>query len=101
LKASFDDRKRRSLRGAWVVILVLLLRRGSDGLFPSAERGSEPGGPARHHPTRPTPVVAATAQTGDINVYLAGSVPSRAQTVTVRSRVDGELLKICSERDRW
>jgi multidrug efflux system membrane fusion protein len=43
----------------------------------------------------PIPVVASVAQTGDIPIYLSGLgtvVPMR--TVTVRSRVDGELLRV-------
>jgi multidrug efflux system membrane fusion protein len=43
----------------------------------------------------PIPVVAGAAQVGDIPIYLSGLgtvVPMR--TVTVRSRVDGELLRV-------
>jgi membrane fusion protein, multidrug efflux system len=88
--------KRRSLRGAWVVILVLLLAAAGATVFflqPSAPQ--LPTGRRGIDPTRPTPVVAAAAQTGDINVYLAGlGTVTPLKTVTVRSRVDGELLKV-------
>jgi multidrug efflux system membrane fusion protein len=43
----------------------------------------------------PIPVVAGVAQVGDIPIYLSGLgtvVPQR--TVTVRSRVDGELVRV-------
>ena len=44
---------------------------------------------------RPIPVVVDAARVGDINIYLSGLgtvVPMR--TVTVRSRVDGELMRV-------
>src|SRR6266849_303021 len=88
--------KRRSLRGAWVVILVLLLAAAGATVFflqPSAPQ--LPAGRRGIDPTRPTPVVAAAAQTGDVNVYLSGlGTVTPLKTVTVRSRVDGELLKV-------
>src|SRR5258707_5350951 len=88
--------KRRSLRGAWVVILVLLLAAaGATVYFLQPSEAPRPAGRRGIDPTRPTPVVAAAAQTGDVNVYLSGlGTVTPLKTVTVRSRVDGELLKV-------
>src|SRR5438309_1323388 len=89
--------KRRSLRGAWVVILVLLLAAAGATVFflvPS-DAQQRPVGRRGIDPTRPTPVVAAAARTGDINIYLSGlGTATPLKTVTVRSRVDGELLRV-------
>src|SRR6267154_3181497 len=88
--------KRRSLRGAWVVILVLLLAAaGATVYFLQPSEAPRPAGRRGIDPTRPTPVLAAAAQTGDINVYLGGlGTVTPLKTVTMRSRVDGELVKV-------
>jgi multidrug efflux system membrane fusion protein len=44
---------------------------------------------------RPVPVVTATAHTGDMQLYLTALGTVNAfNTVTIRSRVDGELIKV-------
>jgi len=52
------------------------------------------GGGAAGQQTRPVPVVVAPVRTGDLSVYLTalGSV-TPLNVVTVKSRVDGQLLK--------
>ena len=46
-------------------------------------------------PARVTPVLAATARSTDLNIYLNGlGTVTPHRTVTVRSRVEGELLRV-------
>ena len=106
----------RAQRGAsrTMLLLLLLCLAGAAGgayywfvMRPSQTSASAgaPAGPASgdkkggrrggFDPSRPTPAVAAIARAADVGVYLngLGSVVPVA-TVTVRSRVDGELLKV-------
>ena len=89
--------RRRSLRGAWVLILVALLAAGGAAVY-FLQPGDEKQRPVSRRgfdPTRPTPVVVAAARTGDINIYLSGlGTVTPLQTVTVKSRVDGEIIRI-------
>jgi membrane fusion protein, multidrug efflux system len=95
-----DDRKRehaapqRPRRSwMWIVAMVVLaiivlyfLLRGHSSKAPTAAGG--PHGPA-------TPVTAATAHVGDIGVYYTGlGAVTPIYTVTVKSRVDGQLMKV-------
>jgi multidrug efflux system membrane fusion protein len=78
------------------VVLVLLLAAAGVAVYlfkPSDE--PRPTGRRGIDPSRPTPVVAAAARTGDVNIYLSGlGTVTPLKTVTVRSRVDGELVKV-------
>jgi len=58
---------------------------------PGAQQFGKRGG----DPTRATPVVAVPAKTGNVNVYLNGlGTVTPLKTVTVRSRVDGQLMRV-------
>ena len=74
--------------GVWYFWPQLKSKLGSPATPSSAARGKK-GGPAV------IPVVAAKARKGDISVYITGLgsvIP--VNTVTVKSRVDGQLMKV-------
>jgi multidrug efflux system membrane fusion protein len=93
-------------RHAWLWILVVLAIVGGVWYYRSwhasgqAQAAGAPGGlggpnggfnPANFV----VPVVVATAQTGDLPVYLNGlGTVTAFNTVTVRSRVDGQIVKV-------
>lgn len=91
----------RPRRRRWLWVVVILLVVGSIYLF--THRGAKQGQSAREGAAagggkgaqRPVPVLAATAATKDVGVYLngLGSV-APLNTVNVKSRVDGQLLRI-------
>jgi multidrug efflux system membrane fusion protein len=84
----------------WVWLILLVIAGGASYLLypritqsaakPDAKKGGKGGDAAR-----PVPVVAALAHKGDMPVYLTGLGSVAAfNTVTVKTRVDGQIIKI-------
>lgn len=92
----FETAPTRRRRWPWVLgvviaalLAVLALGRGGRAERQAAktEKGKQP--------TRPIPVVGAAARTGDLGVYLTGlGTVTAVNTVTVRSRVEGQLIRV-------
>ncbi|HTO74939.1 MAG TPA: MdtA/MuxA family multidrug efflux RND transporter periplasmic adaptor subunit [Thermoanaerobaculia bacterium] len=87
----------RRRRFAWIgaailIVLAIVVLRSRSG---SKEARADASGKGRNPAARAVPVLVATARTGDVGVYLTGLgtvVP--LATVTVRSRVDGQLVRV-------
>src|SRR5271155_2580195 len=90
----------------WVVVAVLIVAgfryyRSASANSPAQAAGapgsSSPGFPNAIDPANlpPVPVVVTTAQHGDLPVYFDGlGTVTAYNTVTVRSRVDGAIVKV-------
>src|SRR5262252_8475872 len=89
-------RSRSTWRRLLLWLLILAIVAGfAYVIFKPAGTQSAAGGRRAIDPNRPTPVVAAPAAVGDVNVYLNGlGTVTPLRTVTVRSRVDGELIRV-------
>jgi multidrug efflux system membrane fusion protein len=88
-------------RRAWLAILIFaIVAVGLYSLWPKLTGTSGSGAPAKSAKGKGTgpaavPVVAVKARQGDIGVYVTGlGTVTPINTVTVKSRVDGQLLKV-------
>ena len=91
-------RTARRSRAALAVVALVVLAIIAGGWWFLANRNAQPSAPGRggfDPNARPLPVVAAQARQGEIDVYLdaLGTVTPR-NIVTVRSRVDGQLMQV-------
>ena len=80
----FSKRHWKWLLAAFIIIAIVIIYFATSGQSKSKQTGP-----------RSTSVVTATAKKGDLNVYITGLgsvVP--LNTVTVKSRVDGQLMKV-------
>jgi membrane fusion protein, multidrug efflux system len=92
---------KRSGNGWWIwVILIGLAGAAGYRYYPQVTQGaskSEKGGEktAAKRAVQVVPVVAAASRRGDLSIYLTGLGSVTAyNTVTIRTRVDGELIKV-------
>jgi len=102
--SSHARQTRRKHWWIWGLIIVLagagiwyFRTRGIQASNPGGASAMSPGGPggAMGMPDQPLPVVVASARRGDLPVYFNGlGTVTAFNTVTVRSRVDGQIVKI-------
>jgi len=92
--ASAEPPQARRQRWPWLLVLAVLVGAGYRLLDKS--KPPVPGSAMAAKPaTQGVPVVAAAARQGDMPVYLTGlGTVTAFNTVTVRSRVDGQLIKV-------
>ena len=97
-KAAIPERTRSAvLLKRWGIglLAVCLLAIGAYVFFTKSGEAQPRPAKGSPGPARAAPVVAVAAKTGDIGVYLTGlGSVTPLKTVTVKSRVDGELMAV-------
>ena len=79
----------------WLLVLAIAAVAAYFALKPAGDAQQAASGRRGLDPNRPTAVVATPATVGDVSVYLNGlGTVTPLKTVTVRSRVDGELIRV-------
>jgi multidrug efflux system membrane fusion protein len=107
----------RDRRLTWIIIALLVLIAGGAAYWyfymgspdqPAADTAAEGKGKGKGkgkggaNSGRPVPILAAPARTADIPVYLTGlGTVTPLATVTVRSRVDGQLLRVLFQEGQF
>src|SRR5438552_14561092 len=91
----------QACRSHWWAWLLFLGLAGAAGyrFYPQVRAGQQTSGSAEKSPGKrggqAVPVIATAARRGDLPIYLTGLGSVTAyNTVTIRSRVDGELIKV-------
>ncbi len=96
LHAPPEEGPSKSRRG-WLWLILLLVAAGAGALVVEHFNllGTKTGRAGKAGP-RSVPVVAAAVRRGDMNLYLSGllGTVTAFQTVTVRTRVDGQIMKV-------
>ena len=100
-----QDTQRPEVKSRWWLWLLVLVVLGGAAywLFKnSGEQQATTSAPAARPATPAVPVVMAPARQGDMPVYLTGLGSVTAfNTVTVRSRVDGQLIKVAFQEGQF
>jgi multidrug efflux system membrane fusion protein len=82
-------------RWRWRLLIAAVVAALAYLIVPRLMPAQAPRAATAQAPARGIPVVAAIATTGDMGVYLTGlGTATPLKTVTVQSRVDGELIKV-------
>ncbi len=88
-------RRFAALRRWWIWLLAAGLAAVGVYIYLATAGGAKSRAAKQAAPVRSTPVVAMAAKKGDVAVYLTGlGTVTPLNTVTVKSRVDGQLMRV-------